>query len=317
MADEKISLLPAAGTLDGSEPVPVVKDGVTKQTTTQEIADLAGDSGLIETIAKAAFDTKITNSELVIGKWYLVTGAFTSTVFAADWDVLCIADSNSTVNLKAFVMNAGQVPVPCEYDPITPTVKVGSVYNIYITPTVADTWGAVNNEVLAQSVVTVSTGGSEYIELKVSADASVLILTNALNTTTGKYGTYDPATDTFYPYSNTYTPTLTPDGSVVTAVSAPSIYASHSSDGFTIDLMIQFTASVDFSAGTDGTVDYTLPFGTLATSRGVVCVKMDGATFPNNAIFGEEKNSTIRVQCNDNTFVDDIVITAFIQVKLN
>jgi len=87
-------------------------------------------------------------------------------------------------------------------------------------------------------------------------------------------------------------------------------------DGFTLDLMIQFTASVDFSAGTDGTVDYTLPFGTLATSRGVVCVKIT-STFPNNAIFGEEKNSTIRVQCNDNTFVDDIVITAFIQVKLN
>jgi hypothetical protein len=41
MADEKISLLPAAGALDGTEPVPVVKDGVTSQTTTQAIADLA------------------------------------------------------------------------------------------------------------------------------------------------------------------------------------------------------------------------------------------------------------------------------------
>ena len=40
MADEKISLLPSAGTLDGTEPVPVVKAGVTSQTTTQAIADL-------------------------------------------------------------------------------------------------------------------------------------------------------------------------------------------------------------------------------------------------------------------------------------
>ena len=46
MADEKISALPVAGTLDGTEPVPVVKGGVTKQTTTQEIADLGGSGGV-------------------------------------------------------------------------------------------------------------------------------------------------------------------------------------------------------------------------------------------------------------------------------
>jgi len=45
MADEKISALPSAGTLDGSEPVPVVKDGVTKQTTAQDIANLASGGG--------------------------------------------------------------------------------------------------------------------------------------------------------------------------------------------------------------------------------------------------------------------------------
>lgn len=41
MADEKISALPAAGALTGAEPVPIVQGGVTKKTTTQDIADLA------------------------------------------------------------------------------------------------------------------------------------------------------------------------------------------------------------------------------------------------------------------------------------
>lgn len=49
MPDEiiKISELPSSSALDGSEIVPIVKDGVTSQTTTQEIADL-GTSGGVE-----------------------------------------------------------------------------------------------------------------------------------------------------------------------------------------------------------------------------------------------------------------------------
>ena len=41
MADTKISALPAAGALAGTEPVPIVQDGATKQTTVQDIADIA------------------------------------------------------------------------------------------------------------------------------------------------------------------------------------------------------------------------------------------------------------------------------------
>lgn len=42
---EKISALPAASALDGSEPVPIVQGGATKQSTTQDIADLAPGGG--------------------------------------------------------------------------------------------------------------------------------------------------------------------------------------------------------------------------------------------------------------------------------
>ena len=46
MAKEKISELTAAATLDGTELVPVVQDGETVRTTTQDIADLGGASYL-------------------------------------------------------------------------------------------------------------------------------------------------------------------------------------------------------------------------------------------------------------------------------
>ena len=37
MADEKISALPSAGALAGTEPLPIVQGGATKQTTVQII----------------------------------------------------------------------------------------------------------------------------------------------------------------------------------------------------------------------------------------------------------------------------------------
>lgn len=45
MADTKISAETAAGTLDGTEIVPVVKGGANRRTTSQAIADLAGGGG--------------------------------------------------------------------------------------------------------------------------------------------------------------------------------------------------------------------------------------------------------------------------------
>lgn len=57
MADTKISALPSAGTLDGTEPVAVVQGGVTKQTTTQEIADLADTPTLQQVLDAGAIST--------------------------------------------------------------------------------------------------------------------------------------------------------------------------------------------------------------------------------------------------------------------
>lgn len=45
MSDKKISALPVAGTLGGTEIVPVVKGGTTKRTTTADIAALGGGGG--------------------------------------------------------------------------------------------------------------------------------------------------------------------------------------------------------------------------------------------------------------------------------
>lgn len=56
MADTKISALPASGALTGAEIVPVVQSGVTKQTTTADIAALGGGgggSGTVTTVSVA------------------------------------------------------------------------------------------------------------------------------------------------------------------------------------------------------------------------------------------------------------------------
>lgn len=50
MANKKISELAAAGTLDGSELVEVVKGGTNSQTTTQDIADLGGGGGAVDSV---------------------------------------------------------------------------------------------------------------------------------------------------------------------------------------------------------------------------------------------------------------------------
>lgn len=59
MPDEiiKISELPSSSALDGSEIVPIVKDGVTSQTTTQEIADLGTSGG------SSAYELEITGDD--------------------------------------------------------------------------------------------------------------------------------------------------------------------------------------------------------------------------------------------------------------
>ena len=53
MADEKISALPSAGALAGTEPLPIVQGGATKQTTVQDIADLAAGNQTLSQVLTA------------------------------------------------------------------------------------------------------------------------------------------------------------------------------------------------------------------------------------------------------------------------
>jgi hypothetical protein len=76
MADEKISALPSAGALAGTEPLPIVQGGVTKKTTVQDIANLvtAGNAN-ITPITAVALATLEAASNLSTTTIYVVTDA--------------------------------------------------------------------------------------------------------------------------------------------------------------------------------------------------------------------------------------------------
>ena len=70
MADEKISALPSAGALAGTEPLPIVQDGLTKKTTVQDIADLAaGNQTLAQTLTNGnvtgGTNVKVNNADAI------------------------------------------------------------------------------------------------------------------------------------------------------------------------------------------------------------------------------------------------------------
>jgi hypothetical protein len=68
MADKKISELTGAGTLTGTEAVPIVKDGVTVKTTTQDIADLGGGGGSFDPTVDEVGTITPTNSPIDTGQ---------------------------------------------------------------------------------------------------------------------------------------------------------------------------------------------------------------------------------------------------------
>jgi len=61
MADTKISNLPSASALAGTEPLPIVQDGATKQTTVQDIANLAGGNQTLNDVLVEGNQTLGTN----------------------------------------------------------------------------------------------------------------------------------------------------------------------------------------------------------------------------------------------------------------
>ena len=61
MANTKISNLPSAGALAGTEPLPIVQGGATKKTTVQDIADLAGGNQTLNDVLVVGNETLGTN----------------------------------------------------------------------------------------------------------------------------------------------------------------------------------------------------------------------------------------------------------------
>ena len=57
MADEKISALTSAGSLAGTEPLPIVQGGVTKKTTVQDVANLKATPNLQQVTGVGATTT--------------------------------------------------------------------------------------------------------------------------------------------------------------------------------------------------------------------------------------------------------------------
>jgi hypothetical protein len=102
MADEviKISELPNSSPLDGTELVPVVKDGVTSQTTIQDIVDLGGGSGTSLTDTITAGENLVENDLVYLksdGKYWkadYLTTATCSTELRLVTDATITADAS-------------------------------------------------------------------------------------------------------------------------------------------------------------------------------------------------------------------------------
>lgn len=96
MADTKISAETAAGTLDGTEIVPVVKGGANRRTTTQDIADLGGGGGLFGPVLSAA----PTAANTGLGAWVNQGGA---SVADDDMGITITCPTNSGDSIRARV----------------------------------------------------------------------------------------------------------------------------------------------------------------------------------------------------------------------
>ena len=102
--NKKISQLTVAGTLDGTELVPVVKAGVTVQTTTQDIADLGGTTPTLQEV--------ITESPLINGNLALSLGQTTAITLDENEIILSSSDgvpthySDITINENYLYINS-------------------------------------------------------------------------------------------------------------------------------------------------------------------------------------------------------------------
>jgi len=156
-------------------------------------------------------------------------------------------------------------------------------------------------------------GRVNYWSINKVLGTNLIEVTLDTNLPTAQTGQYDTSTDTFTPYASTYSPTITPDGSICTAaaLAADAIYSV--SNGV-MKLMIPIDCTFDFTSN-GAIIDYTLPFGSIASSGGNVTFNLNPNS-PSLPISGYEKNGQIVVTTKDTAFNDDLTIYATITIKL-
>lgn len=103
----KISALPAAGSLTGTELVPVVKSGVTSQTTAQAVANLGATAANLATTIHAA----------------------TSKVTPVDADELPLADSAASYGLKKLLWSNLKATLKTYFDTLYAAVSSYFIYS--------------------------------------------------------------------------------------------------------------------------------------------------------------------------------------------
>ena len=105
MANEKISELPSATTLDGTEALPIVQSGITSQTTAQDIANLVVSSYSVYTAILTQNGTNAPTAVILentlgfVPVWsYVAQGSYECTYldgFTVDKTIIFLGENNS------------------------------------------------------------------------------------------------------------------------------------------------------------------------------------------------------------------------------
>ena len=119
MADLKISALPSAGALAGTEPLPIVQGGVTKKITVQAVANLAGNASITPILAAALLALEGATS-LSLTTIYIVTDA--------PIPIYAIADDTGQLAKTGSIVNAFYSGI-VNYDLGTNTFLNGTIYD--------------------------------------------------------------------------------------------------------------------------------------------------------------------------------------------
>jgi len=170
-----------------------------------------------------------------------------------------------------------------------------------------------NGGVVDFSSATQLYGRTEYWSINKILGTDLIEVTFDTGLTTAKTGIYDTQSDTFTPYDGNYTPTLTPDGVIITAATLNRAKTQSNGESF-VSISLYIEATVNF-ATPNGTIDYTMPYGTLDSSIGSLSFNLSAAA-PILPISGYERNGTIYIDCADTTFSGSIGIFVTVTAEI-